>query len=90
MAVPESEVKSSEASSKTLWRRSHCLSSIREAVSGGNAIVQLQSEVRCLSRGERQQLLQKADLPVIIPTDNALAMKADLSLSWDKLRVIRR
>ena len=90
MAVPQSEVKSSEACSKTLRRRSHCLSSIREAVSGGDAIVQLQSEVRCLSREERQQLLQKADLPVVIPTDHALAMKADLSLSWDKLRVIRR
>ena len=88
MAVPQSEVKSS--CSQTLRRRSHCLSSIREAVSGGDAIVQLQSEVRCLSREERQQLLQKADLPVVIPTDHALAMKADLSLSWDKLRVIRR
>ena len=90
MAIPQSEVKSSEACSKTVRRLSHCLSGIREAVSGGDAIVQFQSEVRCLSREERQQLLQKADLPVVIPTDHALAMKADLSLPWNKLRVIRR
>ena len=40
-------------------------------MSGGDAIVQLQSEVRFLSREERQQLLQKADLPIVIPTDHA-------------------
>ena len=90
MPVPQSQVKSSEACSKTLQRRSHCLSSIREAVSGGNSTTQFQSEIRCLSREERQQLLHKADLPVVIPTDHALAMKADLCLSWNKLRIIRR
>ena len=90
MPAPQSQVRSSEACSKILQLRSHCLSSIREAVSGGNSTTQLQSEIRCLSKEERQQLLHKADLPVVIPMDHALAMKADLSLSWDKLRIIKR
>lgn len=59
-------------------------------MSGGDSLPQLQCEIRCLSKEERQQLLHGAGLPVVIPTDHALAMKADLSLSWEKLRVIRR
>lgn len=90
MPVPQSQVKSSEACPKTLQRRSHCLSSIRDAVSGGEAVTQLQSEIRCLSKDERQQLLGEAGLPVVIPTEQALAIKADLALSWNKLRVVRR
>lgn len=47
----------------------------------------LQAEVRSLSR---EELLGTAGLPIEIPTDQALAMKADLSLPWNKLRVVRR
>jgi len=81
LAIPQSEVKRSETCLKTVQRLSHCLSTIRESISGVDGTVQLQSEVRSLSREERQELLHKADLPVVIPTDHALAMKADMSLS---------
>ena len=90
MTVPQCRVKSSEASQKTVLRRSHCLSTLREAVSGGEAVTQLQSEVRCLSKEERQELLRGAGLPVVIPADHALALKADLSLPWAKLRTVRQ
>lgn len=59
-------------------------------MSGGDALTQLQSEVRCLSKDERQELLQEAGLPIVIPADHSLAMKADLALPWAKLRKIRR
>ena len=90
MPVPQCRVKTSEACPKTIQRRSHCLSNIRSAVSGGEAISQLQSELGCLPKDEREQLLRGAGLPVVIPTNHALALKADLSLPWAKLRIIRR
>ena len=93
MLVPQCRVSSSEASRKTIQRRSHCLSTLRTAISGGESpdiVTQLRSEIRCLSKEDRQELLQSAGLPVVIPPDHALATKADLSIPWSKLRVIRR
>lgn len=46
--------------------------------------------MRSLSKAQREELLGQAGLPVRIPTEQALAMKADLSLPWNKLRVISR
>ena len=51
---------------------------------------QLQSEMRSLSKEEREEVLQSAHLPVVVPTNHALALKADLALPWSKLRVISR
>lgn len=90
MPVPQGQVKSGEASSKTLQRRSHCLSGLLEVVSAGDGKSQLSHEIKLFSKEEREQLLNMADLPVVIPAGQGLAMKADLSLSWDKLRIIRR
>jgi hypothetical protein len=90
MPVPQCRVKSSEACRKTVLRRSHCISSLRDAVSGGEAVTQLQSEIRCLSKEERQELLKKAGLPIVIPPDHALYLKADLALPWIQLRGISR
>ena len=90
MQVPSCRVPSSEASKKTLLRRSHHLAKARESISGGASVVQLQSEIRCLSKEDRQEILKGANLPIIIPTEHVLAMKADLSLPWAKLRVISR
>lgn len=52
--------------------------------------MQLCSELQSLTAEDRQKLLLDASLPLSIPPDHALAMKADLSLPWAKLRVIRR
>ena len=46
--------------------------------------------MQSLSKAQREELLGQAGLPIRIPTEQALAMKADLSLPWNKLRVIRR
>lgn len=90
MQVPGCRVPSSEASKTTLLRRSHHLAKARENISGGASIVQLQSEIRCLPKEDRQEILKGANLPITIPTEHVLAMKADLSLPWAKLRVISR
>ena len=83
-------VSSSAVCKKTLQRRSQQLSQVRSVVSGGDTSAQLQAEMKSLSAEERKELLGQVGLPIVIPTDHALAMKADLALPWTKLRVLRR
>lgn len=63
---------------------------VRHVASAGASKAQLAAEVKSLSKEEREELVSKASLPVYIPPDHALAMKADLSIPWNKLRVLRR
>ena len=63
---------------------------VREILSKGSPREQLQSEITSLSKADRQSLLQTADSMVAIPAEDILAMKADLSITWSKLRVLRR
>ena len=90
ISIPSCRVHSSAASSKTVQRRSHIIQDVRNVVSGADTVEQLQSEVRCLSNDQRKEVLKGAKLPIIIPPDHALAMKADLAIPWNKLRIIRR
>ena len=83
-------ISSSEVSRRTLKRRTDDISRVRNIASGGESSAQLKAEIRSLTTDEREELLQQAQLPVVIPTDHALAMKADLALPWNKLRIIRR
>ena len=69
------------------------MSVVREVVSKGASSKQLEHEVKLLTKAERETLLESAmgDMPAIaIPADQVLAMKADLSITWNKLRVLRR
>jgi len=59
-------------------------------ISGGDAYIQMESELCALSPEEREALLHGANLPVQIPPDHALAIKADLALPWAKIRVMSR
>ena len=63
---------------------------IRSSLSNNDTKVQLQAEVRALSAEERQDLLKSAGITIDIPPDQGLAMKADLAIPWNKLRIIRR
>ena len=90
MAVTKCRVKTSEASSKTIGRRTQSISQLRTFVSGGESSVQMRLEVQALSKSDREEPLQGANLPVQIPPDHALALKADLALPWAKIRVISR
>ena len=90
MPVRGCRVKSSEASAKTLTHRTRILTDLRSSLSGGDTSVQLQSELRALSKDEREALLQEAHLPIEIPPEHALAMKADLAFSWSSMRKVSR
>ena len=90
MPISGCRTPSSGVCKKTLKRRSDSISKLRDITSGGDSTIQLRAEIQSLTKDQWEELLAKANLPVVIPTDHALAMKADLSISWSKLRVIRR
>ena len=53
--------------------------------------MQLQDEVKACTPAERESILaslQDSDVKVVVSTDQALAMKADLHIPWTKLRIV--
>ena len=89
--VTTPRVDSQMASQRTRHRRSEEISSVRQVVSGGAHIEQLQDEVGILDKGERRQLLlQSKPLQVQMPVEEGLAMKADLGIPWNEMRTLRR
>ena len=90
MQVTGCRVTSSNASARTLKRCTETIGRVRSVISGGDYKSQLASKVKSLSKVEREELLQDAQLHVVISTEQALVMKADLEIPWNKLRVLRR
>ena len=88
--MPGCRVPTANASKKTVKRRTTVLSSVRQFTSGGDSSKQLAAEIQSLTKSEREDLLHQAQLPVVVPVDHALAMKADLAIPWTKLRILRR
>ena len=80
---------SGEASARTLHRRSNELQSIRTTISKDASTVQFEAEVKALSQ-EQQQVLKSAGITIDIPPEQGLAMKADLAIPWNRLRIIWR
>ena len=84
-------VESRVASNRTLKRRSSEIEQVRDLVSKGSSMEQLKFEVKGLTKEERENLLDFAlSSPLVIPCEDVLAMKADLSITWSKLRDLRR
>ena len=94
MKATNSRVTSTEATYKTIRRRSQELSQHRRVCSGGEQACgfQLSREIKACSREERETILEELQdgFKVKIPTSQALALKADLGIPWFKLRAIRR
>lgn len=90
LRVTYPQVATPDASNSTVRRRSSEVALVRDVISGGASVEQLQDEVAALSSDERQQLLTSTEFSVSITTEDALAMKADLLIPWQKLRVMRR
>ena len=93
MRVTTPMVDSSVASRWTLKRRSNEMEYVRDIISRGSPLAQLQHEVTILSKSDRESLLDSVmgcENSVDIPADEVLAMKTDLSLTWSKLLALRR
>ena len=71
--VPNCRVASSDASRRTLKRRTQGLDRVRTVSSGGDTAAQLREEVKALSKSEREELL-KQNLPIEIPVSHSLAI----------------
>ena len=63
-----------------------------EFIGGGSSTTQFVDETRSCSASERNAILEQLQggLKVLIPPNESLAMKADLTLPWSKLWIIRR
>ncbi len=83
-------VSSSDASKRTLRRRSDELVQHRHVASGGGDLAQLTHEVKLLSPDQRRQLIEDMEFKIEIPSLTSLALKADLCLPWNRLRRMRR
>ncbi len=90
MKVTTPTVPSSESCRETKRRRSEEISKIRERLSMGDSEVQRADEMKCLSKEERDSIMKEANFHISVPPEQGLAMKADLCLSWNKLRIMRR
>lgn len=69
------------------------ISTVRELVSKGASAQQLQNEIQVLTKIERESLLDQVKIGYAhaeIPAEDVLAMKADLSIPWNKMRVLTR
>lgn len=60
-------------------RKSQGIGVVRGVTSGGDTTSQMANEIKILSKAERESLLSKARLPILVLTNHALAMKADLA-----------
>ena len=81
--VTTPRVDSSTASTRTLKRRSTEMEQVRDIVSKGASVKQLQFEVKNLTREEREAILHSIpEAAITIPPEQILAMKADLSIPW--------
>lgn len=92
MHVPSPRVSTESVTTKTVKQRSFQLSSIQKSISGGESSerIQLQSEIKLLSTEDREKLLDDIGIHSETSAEQGLALKADLSIPWNKLRVMRR
>ena len=66
---------------------------VRNVVSKNSPVQQLQFDLKAMTRDDREAILDGTfggKSSIVIPADQVLAMKADLSLTWRKLRDMRR
>ena len=91
--VSQAQVPSGNAAPRTIRKRSHSLANVRLAVSAGDDTTQLAHEIHTWSLDERKKLIEEIRWAVgnfCISVEQSVVLKADLSIPWNKLRVMRR
>ena len=89
--IPVPRVPSSKASSRIQQRRCNTLTERRVSMNGteDDAEKQLAVKVKALSATERKNLLVKAEVGPSIDATQLLTIKAELSIPWYRLRILR-
>ena len=92
MHVTRAHQETIAACSWTVKMRCFQMQKIRGIVSGAEASGLIQKEVLILSDEERRSLLDKAGISssIELRAAEALAIKAELAIPWNKLRLLRR
>lgn len=94
MQVSTPKIRTGQASSRTVPCRSSELRCQRKRISDGDECAQLASEVTASSQERRRALIEmlreKGGIKISIPPGEALAMKVDLHLAYQKTRDMRR
>ena len=90
MKVTNSITPTSQSSKDTVRRRSNEISKVRKVLSLGDESEQMVDKMKLIPKAERNKLMKEANFNVQIPPEEGLAMKADLRLPWNKLRIMRR
>lgn len=89
----QAHIPSGRAASRTVRQRSQSLSNFRQTVSAQDPASQLAHEVLSTPEEERKKLLEeikRVDFVIKVPVRTSLAMKADMSIPWNQLKLFRR
>ena len=86
--MTKSSVSSSEASKRTLSRRTSEMNTHLSVATGGGEVAQMRHAVKSLTSEDRKDLL--GDFQIEIPALTGLAMKADMCLPWNRMRTMKR
>ena len=90
MHVTNSKRPISKASSRTLYRYRKQVQKVRHVLTSDDPTTLLREEIRSLSKNEKNSLLKNAGITLDISPEQGLAIKADLTLPWNKIRMITR
>ena len=63
---------------------------LREDLTGGESQHQIADEIRMIPKEEREEIMRELNFTIDVSPEQCLGMKADLSLPWNKLRLMRR
>lgn len=93
--VRQAQVPTGKAAPRTVRQRTQSLENVRLTLTAGGTTTQLAHELQAKQREDRERLLEEVkqaggNLIVRVPVQASLAMKADLNIPWNKLRIIRR
>eukprot|EP00731_Ephydatia_muelleri_P024162 Em0016g433a len=66
------------------------MSSTRAILSAESSTVMFETELKSLDRKEKERLLKSAGITKGMTPEQGLALKADLGLPWNRLRMLRR
>ena len=93
VAVRQAQKPSDQISERHMRTRTRDLQRFGASVSGDQMNLHVVKHLQGISKAEREQMLKDAlgkDLVLELPEGQALAMKADLGLSWLRLNKLRR
>ena len=85
MDVTNNKCPVSKASSKTLFRYRKQVQKVRHVLTSDDPTALLWEMIRCLSKNEKNSLLKDAGITLDISPEQGLAIKADLTLPWNKI-----